>query len=175
MRVAPSTRLYAALALLLLCAGAAGSWAGRLLGGGWGSVGGITAGMGTVLLCVRVTISLCRLRTKTLLERIVVGDGKAEATADAVLRAITLYEATVFPLTPQGASTKERQARRTVAYQFAAYEDLPLSVRVTAAEALEAIDQGRDTDATRAAVRALAQAVRECRAGHVNVRDEQTS
>ncbi|MER5917213.1 hypothetical protein ABT124_44485, partial [Streptomyces sp. NPDC001982] len=103
------------------------------------------------------------------------GDGKAEATADAVLREITLYGATVFPLTAGGASIKERRARRTIAYELAAYDDLPVSVRVAAAEALEAIDHGRDKARTRAAVRALNQAVRECRAGHVSVRDEQTS
>jgi hypothetical protein len=175
MRVPPSTRLYAALALLTMFAGAVGSYAGLVLGGGWGPGAGGVAGVGAVLLCVRITISLCRLQTEAHLKRIVVGDGKAEATADAVLRAVTLYEAAVFPLTPGGASTKERQARRSIAYQLAAYDDLPLSVRVTAAEALETIDQGRDTKRTRAAVGALARAVRECRAGHVSVRDEQTS
>ncbi|MGW1364992.1 hypothetical protein ACWCQP_47330 [Streptomyces chartreusis] len=175
MRVSPSTRLYAALALLIFCAATAATYAGFVLGGFWGAGAGALAGVGVVLLCARITITLCRLQTEEHLQRIVVGDGRTEAVADAVLRAITLYEAAVFPLTPAGASTKEQQARRTVAYQLAAHDDLPLSVRVTAAEALETLDQGQDPTRTRAAVGALAQAVRACRAGHVSIRDEQKS
>ncbi|MEV4865498.1 hypothetical protein [Streptomyces ossamyceticus] len=159
--------------LLVLCTATARYAAGRALGGWWGSGAGALAGVGSVLLCARITIALCGLQTQAHLARIVVGDGKTEATADAVLRAITLYEAAVFPLTFGGASTEEQQARRAVAYQLAAYDDLPLSVRVTAAEALEALDLGRDVKRTWTAVAALARAVRECRAGHVS--DEQTS
>jgi hypothetical protein len=173
MKPSRSTLLYAALALLIGCSGCGGMYAGSLLGGSWGAAAGMAAGTGTLLLCARITISLCGLRTRSLLERIVVGDGKVEATADAVLQGITLYEAAVFPLTDQGASITERQARRTIAYQLAAHDDLPVSVRVAAAAALEAIDQGRDTHRRRAPVSALNQAVRECRAGHVVIRDEQ--
>lgn len=175
MRVPAGTRLYAALALLVLCTATAGSAAGRALGGWWGSGAGALAGVGAVLLCARITIALCGLQTQAHLARIVVGDGKAEATADAVLRAVTLYEAAVFPLTRGGASTQEQQARRAVAYQLAAYDDLPLPVRVAAAQALESLDAGRGVERTRTAVAALARAVRECRAGHVTIRDEQTS
>ncbi|QKZ23811.1 hypothetical protein [Streptomyces chartreusis] len=175
MSVPPRTRLYAALALLIMCTATAATYAGFALRGFWGAGAGTLAGVGVVLLCARITITLCRLQTEEHLKRIVVGDGKAEAVADAVLRAITLYEAAVFPLTPGGASTKEQQARRSVAYQLAAYDDLPLSVRVAAAEALEALDQGQDVKQTRATVGALAQAVRACRAGHVSIRDEQKS
>ncbi|MFJ3673347.1 hypothetical protein ACIPSE_43525 [Streptomyces sp. NPDC090106] len=115
------------------------------------------------------------MQTERHLKRFAVGDGKAEAVADAVLRTVTLYEAVVFPLTSGGVSTVERQARRSIAYQFAAHDDLPLSVRVTAAETLEALDHGQDVQRTRVALGALAQAVRECRAGYVSVHDEQTS
>ncbi|MFE6946442.1 hypothetical protein [Streptomyces chartreusis] len=175
MRVPPRTRLYAALALLIFCAGSAGTYNGLVLGGWWGAGAGTVAGMGMVLLCARITVSLCDLQAQAHLQRIVVGDGRAEAIADAVLRAVTLCEAAVFPLTPEGTSTKEQRARRTVAYQLAAYDDLPLSVRVTAAEALEALDRGHDVNRTRTTVAALARVVRECRAGHVSIRDEQTS
>ncbi|MGW6790745.1 hypothetical protein [Streptomyces chartreusis] len=175
MRVPASTRLYAALALLILCTATAGAYAGFVLGDFWGVGAGTVVGVAVVLLCARITIALCRLQAQEHLKRIVVGDGKAEAIADAVLRAVTLYEAAVFPLTPEGTSTKEQRARRHVAYQFAAYDDLPLSVRVTAAEALEALDRGQDVHRTRITVATLARAVRECRAGHVSIRDEQTS
>ncbi|MEU6106618.1 hypothetical protein [Streptomyces flaveolus] len=41
-------------------------------------------------------------------------------------------------------SEAEHQARRSMAYQLAAREDLPNAVRVAAAAAQEAIDAGRD-------------------------------
>ncbi|MFJ3728499.1 hypothetical protein ACIPYQ_38855 [Streptomyces sp. NPDC090045] len=41
-------------------------------------------------------------------------------------------------------SAAERTARRTVAYRLSAYEGLPSQIQVSAAVALEAIDQGKD-------------------------------
>ncbi|MFJ3213542.1 hypothetical protein [Streptomyces flaveolus] len=70
----------------------------------------------------------------------------------------------VFPLTPGGVSEAEHQARRTVAYRLAAHENLPNTVRVAAAAALEAIDAGADRDHARAAVAALALTAYDCRA-----------
>ncbi|MFK0112077.1 hypothetical protein [Streptomyces sp. NPDC091217] len=174
MRVPLRTRLFAALTLLIMCAGLAGGFAGLRLGGWVGAGAGVLAGMTAVCLGARITISLCRLQTRDFLKQIV-GDGKAEASADAVLRGVMLYEAAAFPLTAGGVSAAERQSRRTVAYQCAAFDDLPLSVRLAAAETLEAVDQGQDREQVRAAVWALAEVVRECRAGHLSVRDEQAS
>ncbi|WP_432190648.1 hypothetical protein [Streptomyces sp. Tue6028] len=173
MKSLPSTRLYAAMALVSACAASAGTYAGFRLGGWWGSQAGAIAGVGTVLVSARLTTRLCSLQTEASLRRIVVGDGRAEGTAEAVLQGLLLYEAAVFPLAPGGVSTQERLARRTVAYRLAAYDSLPRSVQVAAAEALEAIDHGQDAKRAQAAVRALDQAVRECRAGHVHVRDDQ--
>ncbi|MFI8944123.1 hypothetical protein [Streptomyces syringium] len=53
-------------------------------------------------------------------------------------------------------SEEERQARRAVAYRVSAYDGLPLAVRVSAAEALEAVDQGLDAARAQAAMRSLA-------------------
>ncbi|MFG2941452.1 hypothetical protein [Streptomyces sp. NPDC048282] len=175
MKVPVRIRLFAALTLLILCAGSAAGYAGLRLGGRLGASAGILAGTGAVLLSARITISLWHLQTHELLKRIVAGDGRTEASADAVLRGVMLYEAAVFPLAADGASAAERQSRRSVAYQVAAFDDLPLSVRLAAAETLEVIDQGEDREQARAAVWALAQAVRECRTGHLDARDEQTS
>ncbi|WP_089102461.1 hypothetical protein [Streptomyces hyaluromycini] len=86
-----------------------------------------------------------------------------------------LYEAAVFPLAAGGVSAAERESRRTVAYQCAAFDDLPLSVRLAAAETLEVVGQGEDREQVRAVVWALAEVVRGCRAGCVGVRDEQIS
>ncbi|MFF7987363.1 hypothetical protein ACFZDK_51275 [Streptomyces sp. NPDC007901] len=174
MRVPLRTRLFAVLTLLIMCAGSAGGYAGLRLGGWLGAGAGMLAGMTVVCLGARITISLCRLQTEDFLRQIV-GDGRVEASADAVLRGIMLYEAAVFPLTADGVSAAERKSRRTVAYQCAAFDDLPLTVRVAAAETLEVVDEGQDREQVRAAVWALAEVVRECRAGHLNVRDEQTS
>ncbi|WP_316784462.1 hypothetical protein [Streptomyces sasae] len=174
MRVPLRARLFAALALLIMCAGLAGGYAGLRLGGWLGAGAGMLAGMTVVCLGARITISLCRLQTQDFLRQIV-GDGRAEASADAVLRGIMLYEAAAFPLTADGVSAAEQQSRRTVAYQCAAFDGLPLSVRLTAAETLEVIDQGQERDQVRAAVSALAEVVRECRAGHLKLHDEQAS
>jgi hypothetical protein len=56
--------------------------------------------------------------------------GEEAGLADAVVAGIAVYEAAVFPLAPGGVSEAEQKARRTVAYQLAAHEDLPNAVRL---------------------------------------------
>ena len=45
--------------------------------------------------------------------------------ADVVLLSIATYGAAVFPLTLDGVSDEEQEARRTVAYRLSAYDGLP--------------------------------------------------
>ncbi|WP_405453492.1 hypothetical protein [Streptomyces erythrochromogenes] len=94
---------------------------------------------------------------------VVVG-GYAEGVADAVLVCVATYQAAVFPLTAFGISEEERAARRGVAYRVCAHEGLPQAVRVSAAAALEAVDEGVDAVRAHAAVRALSLAVYDLRA-----------
>ncbi|MFJ2669145.1 hypothetical protein [Streptomyces sp. NPDC087525] len=82
-------------------------------------------------------------------------DGCAEGIADAVLVNIATYQAAAFPLPPGGLTEEERDARRTPAYRVAAVDGLPSAVRVSAVDALNAVDQGRDTDHAQAAMDAL--------------------
>ncbi|MFD3539133.1 hypothetical protein ACFWUQ_06480 [Streptomyces sp. NPDC058662] len=91
--------------------------------------------------------------------------GYAEGLADAVLVGIATYRAAVFPLTPDGVTEEERTVRRTVAYRISAYEGLPHPVQVSAAAALEAIDQGLDAQRAEAAMKALCITVYEHRGG----------
>ncbi|MFJ5685691.1 hypothetical protein [Streptomyces sp. NPDC093099] len=79
----------------------------------------------------------------------------AEGIADAVLVNIATYQAAAFPLPPGGLTEEERDARRTPAYRVAAVDGLPPAVRGSAADALDAVDQGRDTDHAQAAMDAL--------------------
>ncbi|MFE7099826.1 hypothetical protein [Streptomyces erythrochromogenes] len=90
--------------------------------------------------------------------------GYAEGVADAVLVCVATYQAAVFPLTALGVSEEERVARRGVAYRVCAHEGLPQVVRVSAAAALEAVDEGVDAVRAHAAVRALSLAVYDQRA-----------
>ncbi|WP_405419766.1 hypothetical protein [Streptomyces erythrochromogenes] len=94
---------------------------------------------------------------------VVVG-GYAEGVADAVLVCVATYQAAVFPLTVFGVTEEERVARRGVAYRVCAHEGLPQAVRVSAAAALEAVDEGVDAVRAHAAVRALSLAVYDLRA-----------
>ncbi|MET7989154.1 hypothetical protein [Streptomyces sp. NPDC005281] len=93
------------------------------------------------------------------------GDGYAEGLADSVLVTIALYEAAVFPLTSAG-SSEEQAARRALAYRVAASDGLPRSVRVAAAAALEALDDGLDAERAQAALKDLILAVYRFRASH---------
>ncbi|MFD6228659.1 hypothetical protein ACFWFZ_17500 [Streptomyces sp. NPDC060232] len=89
--------------------------------------------------------------------------GYAEGVADAVLVSVATYQAAAFPLTAFGVSEEERDARRGVAYRVCAHEGLPQSVRVSAAAALEAVDQGVDAGRAHDAMKALSLAVYDYR------------
>ncbi|MET8137743.1 hypothetical protein ABZV24_38550, partial [Streptomyces sp. NPDC005251] len=71
-----------------------------------------------------------------------------------------------FPVVPGGVSDREQKARRTVAYRLAAYEGLPRAVRISAAGALEVIDEGLDKQRARTAVKELSLTVYDSRSGH---------
>lgn len=161
-----AARIYVMSAVLVVSAAGSGACIGFLLGAWRGAaVGacatGSVAGTG-LFLYLRF---LHRRRAVAL--RAARADGFAEGTADVVLFGILLYEGAVFPFAPQGVSQEERQARRTVAYRLAAYDGLPREVRVAAAEALEAIDEGLDADRARTAVKALTIAVYDIRTGRL--------
>ncbi|MEW1724724.1 hypothetical protein [Streptomyces sp. NPDC093109] len=148
--------------MLVACATTGGACLGLLLGGWTTAVvaagaAGLGAGIGSFL---------ARRRMRAFLQPepdTVMADGYAEGIADAVLMSITTYQAAVFPLIPDGVSDEERDARRTVAYRVTACDGLPRAVRVSAAEALEAVDQGLDADLAHAAMRALTLTVYEHR------------
>ncbi|MET7391771.1 hypothetical protein ACFYPT_40900 [Streptomyces sp. NPDC005529] len=76
---------------------------------------------------------------------------------------------------PASISDGERHFRRSVAYQSAAHDTLPLPVRVAAAKALEVMDQGQDRAGANEAIKALSDAVRECRTGYVSFKKDETS
>lgn len=136
----------------------------------WGPAAGFLAGASMIFACTKITVSLSSLKTREFLESLV-GDGKSEAAAEGILWAVTLYRAAAYPVTPGGVSLHERKARRTIAYQLAAYDSLPNSVRVVAAQALAAVHQGEDADRAQAAVWTLHKAVRACRPGYIHKPD----
>lgn len=152
------TRVYVITAALLVCVVGSGACFGFLLDGWAGAVvGTVAAGLGVgfgMLARPRPTV------TSVPAAR---GDGYAEGIADTVLLSIAMYEAAVFPLTSAGTSAEEQKARRTVAFRLSAYDGLPRSVRVSAAAALEALDDGLDAERARAAVKDLSLAVYDCR------------
>lgn len=131
----------------MVCLTGSGACSGLLLGGRMGAlVGASLAGLGA-----GIGLFLYRRRALASFEAVTV-DGHAEGIADMVLLSIALYQAAVFPLTPGGVSDEEHQARRTVAYQLAAYDGLPHAVRLSAASALETLDEGLDAERARAAM-----------------------
>ncbi|MFE4056568.1 hypothetical protein ACFXP3_09775 [Streptomyces sp. NPDC059096] len=128
---------------------------GRITAAAAAAAAGLGAGIGS-FLARRQVLAIFRPETVPV-------DGYAEGIADAVLMSIARYQAAVFPLVPDGVSEEERDARRTVAYRAAAHDGLPLAVRISAAEALEAVDQGLDADRAHAAMKALSLTVYEHR------------
>ncbi|MCX4706981.1 hypothetical protein OG252_00255 [Streptomyces sp. NBC_01352] len=152
------TRMYGITIAVLVCVVGSGAcfgflvadWAGAVVGAG---AAGLGAGFGMVARPRPAVTSVRAART----------DGYAEGIAGVVLMSIAMYEAAVFPLTPGGVSDEEQEARRTVAYRLSAYDGLPRSVRVSAAAALEALDDGLDAERARAAVKDLSLAVYDCR------------
>ncbi|MEU0787346.1 hypothetical protein ABZ341_38090 [Streptomyces sp. NPDC006173] len=174
MRIAPRTRLYAAMALVFGCAMSAGGYAGFRVVGLWGFHAGAALAAGALLLGVGISIQLCDLQTNEVLDRLLQDDVRTEATTEAALAAVTLYQAAVFPLTSEGVSVTERRARRTAAYRMAADEHLPRPIQVAAAAALEAIDQG-DAKSTTTELIVLRRTTRAYRVGHLREHDGQLS
>ncbi|MFD4135000.1 hypothetical protein [Streptomyces goshikiensis] len=157
-------RLHLMITFVLVVCGTVGGGCLGALWGGWvtalvaAAAAGLGAGAGAFLARRQVLAFLRPDATAA-----VRGDGYAEGIADAVLVGIATYQAAAFPLTPDGVSDEERDARRTVAYRIAAHDGLPLPVRVSAAAALEAIDEGHDTEGAHAAMKALSLSVYEHR------------
>ena len=86
--------------------------------------------------------------------------GFAEGMSHGLLLGVAQYEAAVFPAILDGVTAEERVARRTYAYQVAAQEALPETIRRLAAHVLAALDE-EDRDLARDAMRELSLAVRE--------------
>ncbi|MFF9496545.1 hypothetical protein [Streptomyces flaveolus] len=159
MMFSPVARLYARIAVLGAGMAVAAACLGFSLWGGWGAAAGV------VLSVLYVGGVMVFHRRRTVVSLLAArAPGEEAGLADAVVADIAVYEAAVFPLTSGGVTEAEQMARRTVAYQLAAHEDLPNAVRVAAAVALEAIDAGGDRDRARAAVAALALTAYDCRA-----------
>ncbi|WP_189958706.1 hypothetical protein [Streptomyces alanosinicus] len=154
------TRVYVMTVAVLVSVVGSGACFGFVVDGWVGAVvGATTTGVGAGFGM------LVRPWPAVTVVQAVSGDGYAEGIADTVLLSIAMYEAAVFPLTSDGASDEEQDARRTVAYRLSAYDGLPRSVRVSAAAALEALDDGADAERARAAVKELSLALYECRSG----------
>ncbi|MDI5907013.1 MULTISPECIES: hypothetical protein [Streptomyces] len=154
------TRVYVMTVAVLVSVVGSGACFGFVLDGWVGAVvGAATTSLGAGFGM------LARPRPAVASVQAVSGDGYAEGIADTVLLSIAMYEAAVFPLTPDGASDEEQDARRTVAYRLSAYDGPPRSVRVSAAAALEALDDGADAERARATVKELSLAIYDCRNG----------
>ncbi|MCX4545943.1 hypothetical protein [Streptomyces sp. NBC_01565] len=156
-------RIHLMITFVLVACAAVGGGCLGLLWGGWitslvaAAAAGLGAGIGSFLARRQVVAFLQPDAVRV--------DGYAEGIADAVLVSIATYQAAAFPLTPDGVSDEERAARRTVAYRSAAYDGLPLPVRLSAAAALEAIDAGGDTESAHVAMKELSLTVYEQRGG----------
>ncbi|MFD3916188.1 hypothetical protein [Streptomyces sp. NPDC058603] len=146
----PAARIHLMTTFFLVTCGAlGGARFGLLLGGRATAV----VAAGAVGLGARIGSFLSRRQVMAFFQPgIVPVDGYAEGIADAVLVNIATYQAAAFPLPPGGLTEEKRDARRTPAYRVAAVDGLPPAVRVSAADALDAVDQGRDTDHAQAAL-----------------------
>ncbi|MFE9812314.1 hypothetical protein [Streptomyces sp. NPDC005548] len=163
------------MALVAGCALLGGTWAGFGLGGWWGAPAGLLAAALTIMWTMWISIRLRDLYRDDSWSNVVIGDGRAEGAAEMTLWGALQYQTVAFPMSPAGASDEERRSRRKVAYQIAAHDNLPLPVRVAAAEALDVMDQGQDRTAANEAIKALSDAVRECRTGYVSFKKDETS
>ncbi len=165
MKSRPAARIHLMISFVLVTCGAvAGACLGLLLSGRLmavvlGGAAALGAGLGSFL---------SRRQVLALFEpdpEAAPGDGYAEGLADAALVCIATYQAAVFPLTADGVSEAEREARRKMAYRISAYEGLPHPVQTSAAAALEAIDYGADPERAETAMRALCLTVYDNRRG----------
>ncbi|MFC9282766.1 hypothetical protein [Streptomyces collinus] len=159
-------RVSVAFALwMVVCASGAGL-IGLLLGGiAWAAVAASSAAFPAAVgggLWIRRSLKNARAEENRLL-REATDRGDALGTAEAVHRALFLYEAAVFPMVAGSVNADEQRARRGIAYRLSAHDSLPQQVRLLAAEALEVIDAGRDADAAGTAMRALGTAIIEYR------------
>ncbi len=166
MMVGLPVRVYVFSALLVAVWTAGGGLVGLSWGGaGWAVLAAVAAGLvscaGMALFVRREAASVRGERLRRL--RAAEDRGETEGTADAVLMAVALYRAAVFPIVAGSVNTEEQQARRTIAYRISAYDSLPRQVRLSAAEALEVIDDGQDAEAARTALQALTMTVYGCR------------
>ncbi|MFE5494555.1 hypothetical protein ACFQ7Z_31990 [Streptomyces virginiae] len=171
MRYSPAARIHLMITfVLVMCGVAGGACLGWLLGGRVTGVlaavaAGLGAGIGSFLSRRHVADFLRPAPAPAPAPAPVAfseGDGVggyAEGIADAVLVSVATYQAAAFPLTAFGVSEEERDARRGLAYRVCAHEGLPQSVRVSAAAALEAVDQGVDAGHAHDAMKALSLAV----------------
>ncbi|MFD5618699.1 hypothetical protein [Streptomyces yangpuensis] len=186
MRFSPVARIHSMITfVLVMCGVAGGACLGLLLGGRVtgllaATAAGLGAGIGSFLSRRHVAAFLrpapppapasAPAPAPVSVAGVSAGvgvtgtGGYAEGIADAVLVSVAVYQAAVFPVTAFGVSEEERVARRGVAYRVCAHEGLPQAVRVSAAAALEAVDQGVDAERAHAAVRALSLAVYDQRA-----------
>jgi hypothetical protein len=162
MKVSPGTRMHVLLTMVMVVCVVAGGACFGFVFGGWT---GAAVGAGTTAVGVGLGgFFHSRIEMDPLPD--VRAGGASQGVADVVVMGIALYEAAVFPVIPGGVSDREQRARRTVAYRLAAYDGLPRAVRISAAGALEIIDEGLDKQRARTAVKALSLAVYDSRSGH---------
>ncbi|MEU1040654.1 hypothetical protein ACFYP4_09795 [Streptomyces sp. NPDC005551] len=158
--------LTPARALVLLTGGltclltAAGGLIGALLGG---PGAGLAAGLGSAAAGAAGSFLVRRrvMASFRAAQRQAGARGYAEGLAHGVLVQVAAYEAAVFPRSgPWGVTPEERAARRTLAYRMAAVDEVPESVRKTAAAALALLDRA-DRAGVEEAMTELAAAVRK--------------
>ncbi|MGW3816918.1 hypothetical protein [Streptomyces sp. NPDC005046] len=161
MKFSPGTRASVFLTMMMVVCVVAGGACFGLAFGGWtgAAVGASTTAVGVGFGgFVHSRIAVAPLPS-------VQTDATAEGIADVVVMGVALYEAAVFPVIPGGVSNREQKARRIMAYRLAAYDGLPRAVRISAADALEVIDEGMDKKRARTAVKALSLTVYDSRSG----------
>ncbi|MBG7704843.1 hypothetical protein HCJ76_43980 [Streptomyces sp. MC1] len=147
MTPADALRAHRNTTLLIACAvGALGALVGRATDG-WGTAAIVAAVSGGGALFGGYMVRRSAVADMTVIEERGAVRGFADGLSHGVLAAVAKYESAVFPMTPGGVSPEERLARRTAAYHLASEDALPRAVRVAAAAALAALDEGGLRDA----------------------------
>lgn len=157
------TTLTPARALVLLWSGitclvvVAGGVLGALIGGWTASV---LVGLSAGAVCLTGSFFVRRrvMADFAVAEQTAMARGYAEGLSHGLLTVVAQYEAAVFPMSAGGVTAEERLARRTAAYRLAAEAALPTPVRLAAADALAALDEG-DPHHSRDAIGRLLSAV----------------